>query len=246
MLATKTARQLHKGIGSTVTLGEGQVPTPIHARVVGLGIVPTIDSDQLAEGGVVTYAALDRALAAAPDPQAGNDDAVIRLKRGVDRRRALAQLTARQLVEPVPAAPGDVKNLDLVRAYPLWLAGFLAALGLLAVMHALLVSARRRDHQVGVLRALGMTRSQVVGAVSAQGATMCILGVVIGVPLGVALGRWTWSLSAHQLGVGEAVVVPTIILATVVIGGLGLLVGLGASAGWWAGRPTASSALRVA
>jgi hypothetical protein len=245
MLATKTARQLHKGIGSTVTLGEGQVPTPIHARVVGLGIVPTIDSDQLAEGGVVTYAALDRALAAAADPQAGNGDAVIRLKRGVDRRRALAQLTARQLVEPVPAAPGDVKNLDLVRAYPLWLAGFLAALGLLAVMHALLVSARRRDHQVGVLRALGMTRSQVVGAVSAQGATMCILGVVIGVPLGLALGRWTWSLSAHQLGVGEVAVVPTVVLASVVIGGLGLLVGLGASAGWWAGRSTASSALRV-
>src|SRR5439155_9893514 len=111
-------------------------------------------------------------------------------------------------------------------------------LGLLAVMHALLVSARRRDHQVGVLRALGFTRGQVVGAVSAQGATMCILGVVVGVPLGIALGRWTWSLSAHQLGVGEGAVVPFVVMAAVLGGGLALLLALGASAGLWAGHST--------
>jgi len=74
---------------------------------------------------------------------------------------------------------------------------------------------------------------------------MCILGVVIGVPLGLALGRWVWMLSAHQLGVGEGAVVPFIVLAAVLGGGLGLLLALGASAGWWAGRSTPSSALRV-
>jgi hypothetical protein len=245
MLATKTARQLHKGIGDTVTLGSGQLPTPIQARVVGIGVLPTIDSDQFAEGGAITYAALDRALAEMNSPDAGNGDAVFRLKPGLDPARALPQLGQRVNISPVPDPPGDVRNLDLVRSYPVWLAGFLAALGLLAVVHALLVSARRRDHQVGILRALGMTRGQVVGAVSAQGATMCVLGVVIGVPLGIALGRWTWSLSAHQLGVGEGAVLPIAVMAVILGAGLGLLAALGASAGWWAGRSTASSALRV-
>jgi hypothetical protein len=249
MLATKTARKLHKSIGSSVAVGQGQLPTPIHLRVVGLGVLPTIEGDQFAEGGAMTYAALDRALAegaqVVPDQPAGNADAVFRLKPGIDQSRALAQLGKRQEISPVADAPGDVRNLDLVRAYPLWLAGFLAVLGLLAVAHALLVSARRRDHQVGVLRALGMTRGQVVGAVSAQGAAMSVLGVVIGVPLGVAVGRWTWSLSAHQLGVGEGAIVPIAVMAIVLGGGLGLLLALGASAGWWAGRSTPSSALRV-
>jgi hypothetical protein len=244
MLATKTARKLHKGLGASVTLGQGQLPTPIHARVVGIGVLPTIESDQYAEGGAMTYAALDRALADVPQ-QGGNGDAVIRLKPGVDRSRVLGEMAQRQIISPVPLPPGDVRNLDLVRAYPLWLAGFLAALGLLAVVHALLVSARRRDHQVGVLRALGMTRSQVVGAVSAQGAAMCLLGVAVGAPLGLALGRWTWSASAHQLAVGEGTVVPTVVLAAALGGGLGLLLAVGASAGWWAGRSTPSRALRV-
>lgn len=233
-----------------MTLGEGQLPTPIHARVVGIGVLPTIDSDQYADGGAMTYAALDRALAAVPtavagNGGAGNGDAVIRLKPARDRSHALSELVQRQVISPVPAPPGDVKNLQLVRVYPLWLAGFLAALGLLAVVHALLVSGRRRDHQVGVLRALGMTRAQVVGAVSAQGAAMSLLGVVVGVPLGVALGRWTWSLSAHQLGVGEGAVVPLAVLAVVLGSGVVLLLALGASAGWWAGRSTPSRALRV-
>jgi predicted lysophospholipase L1 biosynthesis ABC-type transport system permease subunit len=177
--------------------------------------------------------------------QAGNGDVVIRLKPGIDRSRVLSEMVQRQILSPVTSPPGDVQNLGLVRAYPLWLAGFLAVLGLLAVVHALLVSARRRDHQVGVLRALGMTRSQVVGAVSAQGAAMCLLGVVVGVPLGLALGRWSWSLSAHQLAVGEGAVVPAVVLAAALGAGLGVLVALGASAGWWAGRSTPSHALRV-
>jgi predicted lysophospholipase L1 biosynthesis ABC-type transport system permease subunit len=195
----------------------------------------------------MTYTALDEALAElSPQQQpAGNADVVFRLKPGLDRTRALAQVSRRHEVSPVAPPPGDVRNLDLVRSYPLWLAGFLAVLGLLAVLHALLVSARRRDHQVGVLRALGFTRSQIVGAVSAQGAAMSIFGVVIGVPLGVALGRWTWSLSARQLGVGEGTIVPIAVLAIVLGGGLALLLALGASAGWWAGRSTPSRALRV-
>ena len=172
-------------------------------------------------------------------------DALFRVNPRVNRARALAQLRKDGLINQTAAPPGDVHNLDLVRSYPRWLAGFLAAIGLLTAINALVVTARRRSQQVGVLRALGLTRGQVVAAVSTQGAALCVVGVVVGVPLGVALGRWTWSLSAHQLGVGEGAVVPVAVLVIVLGGGLGLLLALGASAGWWAGRSTPSNALRV-
>src|SRR5205807_5084868 len=133
----------------------------------------------------------------------------------------------------------------LVRSYPLWVAGFLAGLGLLAVVHALLVSARRRSQQVGILRALGLTRRQIVGAVSAQGGSMCVAGAVVGLPLGIALGRWTWAASAHQLGVGEDVTAPLGLVGAVIVAGLALLLVAGAAAGWWAGRSTPAHALRA-
>jgi len=246
VLAAKTARQLHKGVGQTVHLVLGPGAPPATLRVVGIGMLPTIESDRLAVGAAMTRTGLERI---AGDNQffAENThvDALFRVNPRVNRARALAQLRKDGLINQTAAPPGDVHNLDLVRSYPRWLAGFLAAIGLLTAINALVVTARRRSQQVGVLRALGLTRGQVVAAVSTQGAALCVVGVVVGVPLGVALGRWTWSLSAHQLGVGEGAVVPVAVLVIVLGGGLGLLLALGASAGWWAGRSTPSNALRV-
>src|SRR5205085_7859923 len=119
--------------------------------------------------------------------------------------------------------PGDVHNLDLVRSYPLWLAGFLATVGLFTILNALAVSARRRSQQVGILRALGLTRPQIVGAVSSQGVTMAGCGALVGIPLGIALGRWTWAASAHQLGVSQQLGAPLAVLFTVVAVGLVLM-----------------------
>jgi hypothetical protein len=240
VLGTKTARQLHKGVGSTVHIaGEPGAKGP-DLRVVGVGLLPTIEGDTFALGAAFTRHGLEQLVQ-------GNGylEAVFRLRPGVDRGRALAQLRRSSLLKDVAAPPGDVRNLDLVRDYPLWVAGFLAALGLLAVGHALLVTARRRSQQVGILRALGLTRPQIVGAVSTQGGSTCIAGAVVGLPLGIALGRWTWAASAHQLGVAEGVTAPLGILLAVIAVGSVLLAGFGAAAGWWAGRSTPAHALRA-
>jgi FtsX-like permease family len=173
-------------------------------------------------------------------------DTILRVAPGVDRMRTVGQLNKEDLVSYfADELPGDIRNLDLVRAYPLWLAGFLAAIGLFTVGNALVVSARKRSQQVGILRALGLTRGQIVGAVSSQGATMCVVGALIGVPLGIALGRWTWAASARQLGVGEGLGAPMLALLALVLFAVVLLGLLGATAGWFAGRATPSDALRV-
>jgi hypothetical protein len=250
LLGTKLSRETHKGIGSTVKLILGQDAPPATLRVVGLGVLPNIESDRFANGAAMTRAALERIPGDDQNLRAFFDqnthlDLLFRLAPGVNRSRVLAQLQQQKLVSYVAAPPADVRNLDLVRSYPLWLAGFLAAIGLLTVVNALLVSARRRSQQVGILRALGLTRAQIVAAVSAQGAAMSLVGALVGIPVGIALGRWTWAASARQLGVSPAIGAPLAVLFAVVGFGLVLLLTLGATAGWWAGRATPARSLRT-
>jgi hypothetical protein len=249
LLGTKTARSAHKGIGSTVklVLGPGAPPATLH--VVGIGLLPSIESDQLAQGAAMTKVGIEQI--PGDDPklrdtfnQETHLDAIYRLAPGVNRTKALAELKDKY-ISYLSTAPGDVRNLNLVRSYPIWLAGFLAAVGLVTVVNALAVSARRRSQQVGILRALGLTRSQIVGAVSSQGATMSVVGAAIGIPVGIALGRWTWAASARQLGVSPALGAPLAVLFAVVGFGLALLLLLGAVAGWWAGRATPARTLRT-
>jgi hypothetical protein len=249
LLGTKTARSIHKGLGSTVKLVLGPGAPPVTLHVVGIGLLPSIESDQLAHGAAMTRAGIEQIPG---DNQQLRDffnqdthlDAIYRLAPGVNRTTALAQLKDKY-ISYLSTAPGDVHNLDLVRSYPLWLAGFLAAVGLVTVVNALVVSARRRSQQVGILRALGLTRGQIVGAVSSQGATMSVAGALIGIPVGIAIGRWAWAASAHQLGVSPALGAPLAVLFAVVGFGLVLLLLLGATAGWWAGRATPATTLRT-
>jgi hypothetical protein len=91
----------------------------------------------------------------------------------------------------------DQENLKGVRRIPLALGGFLAVLALGAVGHALGSTVRRRRHDVAVLRALGLTRGQTRATVAWQATTLALVGLVFGVPLGVALGRTTWRVVAE-------------------------------------------------
>jgi ABC-type antimicrobial peptide transport system permease subunit len=54
---------------------------------------------------------------------------------------------------------------------------------------------------VGLLKALGFVRRQVGLCVSWQTTTVALIGIVIGVPAGIAVGRAVWALFAHSLGV---------------------------------------------
>jgi ABC-type lipoprotein release transport system permease subunit len=92
----------------------------------------------------------------------------------------------------------DQQNLEGVRRIPLALGAFLAVLAVGAVGHALASTVRRRRHDVAVLRALGLTRRQTRATVAWQATTLALVGLVFGVPLGLALGRTIWRIVAEQ------------------------------------------------
>jgi ABC-type antimicrobial peptide transport system permease subunit len=48
----------------------------------------------------------------------------------------------------------------------------------------------------------------VAATIAWQATTFAVIALALGIPLGVAVGRWVWRLTASQLGVASVVVVP--------------------------------------
>jgi ABC-type lipoprotein release transport system permease subunit len=119
-------------------------------------------------------------------------------------------------------------------------AGAVAALGL-----TLFASVRRRRRDLAVLKTIGFTRRQVAATVTWQAAVAAIIGIAAGVPLGIILGRWLWTLFARQI---YAVPEPTVPIGPVLLLSLGALVLVNLAAalpGWAAARTPAAPALRA-
>jgi hypothetical protein len=201
-LAPTTARQLHAVTGSTVRL-TGGAATPQAVRVTGIGFVPAGPHNGYADGAWLTPAGYDRIFAGARYAFKFHA-ATVALRPGADvsavARRlnmAAAAIKGGQAFTFAPPAPlPDVLVIQDLEALPLALSAFLALLALGAVGHALSIAVNRRRHELAVLRALGMTRLQTRMVVATQASVLAMIGLVFGVPLGVALGRSIWRLVA--------------------------------------------------
>ncbi|MCU1426507.1 MAG: hypothetical protein JWL83_507 [Actinomycetia bacterium] len=244
LLGTKSAAALDVGVGDVVhaTVGHDR---RANLRVVGLGLFPTIESDQFTSGIVTTRATLRRLTARNFTTVGGYENVVFRWRPHQDVKAAAARLRDANIIPTLAAPAADVANLRVVRDYPRWLAIFLAVLGLLATTHALVVSTRRRRREMAVLRAIGFRRRQVSRAVSTQGATIGTIAVVIGVPLGLAIGRWAWVTNANRIGIGTSTQGPAYAVLVAAVGTVALTWLIATAAGWHASRASLSKALRT-
>jgi len=85
-----------------------------------------------------------------------------------------------------------VQQLKDLAVLPAALGGFLALLAFGAVGYALTTAVRRRRHELAVLRALGLTSRQARLVVVTQATLLAVIGLVAGIPLGLAVGRAAW------------------------------------------------------
>lgn len=236
-LGTSSARDLKARIGGTVT-----VPTttgPASLKVVGVGLFPNIEKDDFATGAMLTPAGL--AQVTHPD---GYDDVLFRWAPGTDVPAAITRLHDTAQISAVPTLPPDLASLALLTSYPALLSAFVAALALLAVLHSLTVSVRGRRRQLGTLRALGFTRAQGVRTVVAQGVALVAAGLVVGLPLGIALGRTAWRAHADRLGVAAETHSPLLTLLLLGGGGVLVVITLALGVGGRALRPRPAEILR--
>ncbi|HEY3239355.1 MAG TPA: ABC transporter permease, partial [Acidimicrobiia bacterium] len=79
---------------------------------------------------------------------------------------------------------------------------------------------RRRRRELAVLRAVGFTGGEVRAAVRWQAAIIAMVAGVVGLPVGIVLGRLAWTALADRLGTTAGPVVPVTALAALVAGTL--------------------------
>jgi putative ABC transport system permease protein len=119
----------------------------------------------------------------------------------------------------VQNVPTNLVNFGQAVDFPLLLGVTLALFGAATLVHVLFVSVARRRRQFALLKVLGFVRRQVQWALCWQAMTVAVVGVVIGVPAGIAIGQIVWRDFATSLGALPLAVVPvgSIVLLGVVI-----------------------------
>lgn len=165
--------------------------------VTGLAFVPVGPHNDYATGAWITRKAYDDLFEGfkfhvgliALRGTADSEVVAARLQRGAGEG-------GMELTPPLP--PPEVAEIQQVRALPLFLAGFLALLALGAVGHALATAVRRRRLELASMRALGMTPWQCRAMVVTHATVLALVGLAVGVPLGIALGRMTWRSVAES------------------------------------------------
>lgn len=117
-----------------------------------------------------------------------------------------------------PAVPTSLVNFGVSVDFPLILSVMLALFGAATLVHLLAVSVARRRREAGILKVLGFVRHQVAATVSWQATTIALIGIVAGIPLGMAAGQVTWRLFATSFGAVPVPVIPVWLLAGLAAG----------------------------
>ena len=110
------------------------------------------------------------------------------------------------------ARASAIVNTEQMGGQPLALAVGLAAAAVLSLALTVLSLVRRRRRELALLKALGMTRSQIRAVIAWQTTLTLLIAVVVGGALGIAGGRLAWHAFAGSLGIVPVVQVPALVL----------------------------------
>lgn len=232
-LGSTTLHQVGAHVGSVVHVAV-QVPTG-GTRTASMHVVGTISSPgQFGLGGLGGGAAftlagyLHVACPAGPKQsmcqstyQANGPEAVLAsVVPGPKGQAAVAHFVRLYQGDDAkrPTVPTSLVNFGEAVNFPLILGFMLALFGAATLLHLLVVSVSRRRREIGLLKSLGLVNTQVGAAVCWQATTVALVGIVVGVPLGVALGQVVWKLFAANLGAVPVSTVPAWLIAALAVG----------------------------
>jgi hypothetical protein len=224
-LGSVTLHAARKNIGDTVNV-RGETGAR-NFRIVGRIVLPAIGSPQpLADGASVTAAGFAPILSTANGSE--THFLIARFAPGADRaaiERGLAAIAPTERLRNIggPTTAVEVGRVQQINWFPAILAAVLAALALLAVGHALVTSVRRRRRELALLKTIGFGRRQVGATVAWQATTIAAVGLVVGIPAGLVVGRAVWRQVADGLGVSTGATMPTLMLILTVFAALVLV-----------------------
>ena len=208
-LGGRTMDRLGVGIGDRVRVGE---PDRIRSLTVvgqavfpGLGTYSGADRTELGKGALLDHDTLEQLgegfeasfIGIRARDRAALDAGLARVTDGFEDALEEGELE----ILDEPQRPSDVRSLESVRRTPEIIAAVLAALAGAALSFVLVAGVRGRRRELMLLRTFGFRRRQLAGTVVCQSAITAGLALVIGMPLGIVVGRLSWTALAESLGV---------------------------------------------
>ncbi len=257
VLGTATMRRLGLHIGQQVRVTAGG--HPMQGRVVGRAVFPNFGQGgytptDLGEGAETTAAVL-RPATLAYGGASGWEFVLLRFAGGPARqaavnrfRRSMAGFCSgiqQSTCVVTGQRPNGVSNYAPIDGIPEVLAALLAALGTAVLGQVAVVSGRRRQREFAILKALGLLRRQIREISAWQVTILAGLALLIGLPLGLAAGRWSWQLFGAGLGVATGARVPVTLLLVMVPAVLVIANAVGLWPGRSAARVSPARALRT-
>jgi ABC-type lipoprotein release transport system permease subunit len=213
MVGTRTLDDLNRRVGDAIEVSAGDRVEQL--RVVGRGVLPEFaGSARLGEGATMTYEGARRLIG----DEAVADVILVRTTRDAAGARLLSELEETQLGNVyLPDRPSDLVDLGRIGGLPSVVATLLGIMAVATLAHALFSATRRRRRELAILKVLGFRRRQVSATIAWQATVVAVLAIMIGVPLGIALGRWGWQAFARRLGVPDTPVTPLPAIAAVAV-----------------------------
>ncbi len=264
VLGARTLRSLHLRIGQTVRVTAnafGVVSRTVRPmRIVGeavfaeLGRRGSFTGTDLGNGALVAPSLLST-----PFPQTGCtatcfNFVLLRYRPGISAGAAATRLISTVTAKGCPPGscsvaddqrPADIQGYAGIRDTPLILGAMLVLLGVAALAHVLVTGVRRRRRDLAILKIVGMRKAQLLRVVSWQATALTSAALIVGIPLGIVAGRWSWALFAGSLGVAPGADVPAVAVVAEAAVALLLAVLIAAVPGRTAARVRPAASLRT-
>jgi predicted lysophospholipase L1 biosynthesis ABC-type transport system permease subunit len=222
-------------VGDLLTVVYGDVETEL--EVVGVAALPGAEA-------MLTFEGLQQLT-----PEAARQTALVELEPGADLdgfvERAFSTIGYTGQDIALPDLPDDLVNFGRVDTAPAVIAATMSLVAVATLAHALVTTVQRRRRDLAILRALGLTRRQVLVTVGWQAAVIVLLATVLAVPAGVAAGRWGWILFADELNVISVPIVPVLALLAAAATSMLLAQVAALLAGRWSFHRSTAAALRA-
>jgi hypothetical protein len=232
VLGSTTLAQLHKHVGDTVTFSNGD-SKPSTLLIVGTATMPAIeDGIGMGSGALVASSDFPTKLLNLQDaPIPGPNVILVRTRAGVSAPAAYRSLVkVNREINAVPndgglaggvvnvLRPVEIVNFHAMGTAPTIFAACLGVGAIAALGITLGASVRRRRRDLALLKALGFTRRQLAAAISWQATVAALFGAVVGIPLGIVIGRELWELFARSIDAVPDASIPSMSILFVSIG----------------------------
>ena len=227
VLGATTLEMLHKSIGDTVVVTSPR-SKPTTLQIVGTATMPAFGQAggshlEMGIGAVMNYTLIPLFERDIFDLPPGPNAILIRYKHGVSVEQGQKSLqhavdlagggsgpgaAPNNLIQNLER-PAEIVNYRALGNTPIELGAVISGGALVALGLTLLSSVRRRRRDIALLKALGFSRRQVVVTIAVQSTIAVGLGALVGLPVGIVVGRSLWDLFANSIHAVPHVVVPT-------------------------------------